>query len=277
MRCVTAGSSDLAFRLRSGRRLSVPGFRPQTLSLDETLCGKNAFPRPGASCRHGQGHSRVHPGLGLPRGPCRHDPHPAPVGPSVLQLRRKRDDRDLGVRSGVGPADLQDCPVRDRRLRGGGGLSLHSRLRFGGVQGGDDLPRDPHVPRFLLAHRQRHRGVQPDLPAGVPARGPHPDRRPHGRRGGDPEPGHPAADAQERVRRPSELHDPEQSHRQLQRPREEAGTDPAHRRGDRLRYPVAAGRGDASPGGREDPGPAAATPAVRPGDFPGRLRGDLTS
>jgi cardiolipin synthase C len=60
--------------------------------------------------------------------------------------------------------------------------SLYSRFRFRGLQRGVALPGCHFFARFLVGDRQRDRGVQYDIPAGVQGRRPHPGQRPH--RGG---------------------------------------------------------------------------------------------
>ena len=90
-------------------------------------------------------------------------------------------------------------------------------LAVGGLQGRLAVPRRDLLVRLVVDHREHHRRILDDLPAGVPRRRPDQGRRRRRRRDRDAPPGHSRALDQERGDRHSELADPQQPRDQLQR------------------------------------------------------------
>ena len=162
-----------------GGRVRLPPGGPRVVSLESI-----AFP---PTVRHLPRPARQHGGV-VPRRPAQPGvPRRLDAGDTVLPqvrqalLRRRREGhhRPRQLRPGLGLADVSDHPAPGRRVRGGGGLPVHSGLAVGRLSGRVDLHRGDLFARLLVVDRQPDCGVQHDLPPRLPGRGPDPGGRRH--------------------------------------------------------------------------------------------------
>ena len=129
----------------------------------------------------GNGSGGFSAGPGVPRGPRHHHPVAPEAGQALFPPGGGRQHHDGRLRRRVGDTHRADSPPSVDRLCPGGRLSLHPRLRIGGVQGDLAHARPGLLAGIVLGDQQRGGRPESRVSAGVQGGRPGEDRRAHRR------------------------------------------------------------------------------------------------
>ena len=136
---------------RPRRGVPVPGVRARRLPRHQVPRQPSVLDRRRPAEDDGAvgDRSGAEPGLpGRPRGRGPDGPEGAPCG---VRRGRAGSNQVFRVRAGVGTTDVQDRPLRDRRLRRGRRLPVHARVPVGGVQGRVAVRRRALLARVVVS------------------------------------------------------------------------------------------------------------------------------